>query len=205
MGFGRCVLYAVTISLACLMACQGHNPPKSILPSDICLRPGDIVFRRGMGLTSHTVIAVDRGGRYSHVGIVADSCGTPVIIHAVPGEPDFEGDVDRVKMTTPEEFFLSCNADIGEICRLQDKLKAVCASEIALQLYHRHIEFDHDYDDRDTTRMYCSELVVFALTRAGYDMSSLKHHDVMLPIIQVSCIFPSDIYALPFLKSIAAF
>lgn len=205
MGFDKRLLCAVMAFLACLMACQRQDSPKSILPIDVCLRPGDIVFRRGMGLTSHAVLAADRDGRYSHVGIVADSCGMSVIVHAVPGEPDFEGDVDRVKMTMPEEFFSSSHASIGEVCRLKDTVRAALVSEIAIQLYRRHIEFDHDYDDQDTTRMYCSELVEFALTRAGYDMGAFKHREVALPVMRTRCIFPSDIYHLPFLESIQKF
>ena len=37
-------------------------------------------------------MAADRGGSYSHVGMVVDSCGVMMVVHAVPDEPDYEGD-----------------------------------------------------------------------------------------------------------------
>ena len=59
------------------------------------LRSGDIVFRQGSGLTSRIVQKADKNGIYSHVGIVLrDKNGDCLVIHAVPGEPDFKGDVD---------------------------------------------------------------------------------------------------------------
>ena len=87
-----------------LWGCTDTQPPHCIMPDDCTLHTGDVVFRRGSGLTSRTVIALDEKGEYSHVGIVVDSAGVKMVVHAVPDEPDFEGDPDRVKMDTPEQF-----------------------------------------------------------------------------------------------------
>ena len=179
--------------------------PTSLLPQDAELRPGDVVFRRGEGLTSQVVLVADREGEYSHTGIVVDSCGTLLIVHAVPGEPDFEGDPDRVKADRPERFFSSTYATIGEVCRPADSAIAVKAAEIAWQAYKRHTLFDHDYDDEDTTRLYCTELVAYAFSRAGQDIVEGRGHHINLPILQTDCVFPSDIYASEFLKTVIQF
>lgn len=47
----------------------------TIFPAGCELKTGDIVFRRGGGISSHAVMMADRNGRYSHVGIVVDSAG----------------------------------------------------------------------------------------------------------------------------------
>lgn len=174
----------------------------SILPSGVVLKPGDVVFRRGGGVASRVVLAVDRKGNYSHTGIVVDSCGVMMIVHSVPDEPDFEGDIDRVKMDSPDRFFSSQYAVIGEVCRPVDSVLALKASHIAFQVYRRGVAFDHDYDESDTTRMYCTELLEYAFVRAGCSLAGDRRHDVSLPFLHTRCILPSDIYCSPLLRSV---
>ncbi len=156
------------IFTAFMLASCGEKEQRSILPEGCELRAGDVVFRRGSGLTSRAVLAADRNGAYSHIGIVVDSCGVMMVVHAVPGEPDYEGDPDRVKMDTPQRFFSSMNARIGEVKRLcGDSATAARAARFAMEVYRRGTLFDHDYDDSDTTKMYCCELVDFVYRKPG--------------------------------------
>lgn len=182
--------------------CSETGTPRCILPEDCTLHTGDLVFRRGGGVTSHTVIALDKKGEYSHVGIVVDSAGVKMVVHAVPDEPDFEGDPDRVKMDSPETFFSSIHARLGEVCRPKDSLVACRTAEEAMKVYLRHTLFDHAYDDSDTTRMYCTELVVHAFRKAGVELVGEKRHDVDIPILKMECIFPSDLLESDYLESV---
>lgn len=175
------------------------------MPASVKLHSGDVVFRRGMSLTSHAVIAADAQGNYSHVGIVVDSAGKKMIVHAVPGEPDFDGDVDRVKMDVPEKFFSSEYASKGEVCRPTDETMAAKAAQTALRLYNKRVLFDDDFDDSDTTKMYCTELIVYAFKHAGTDISEGRRHKVDIPIIKADCILPSDIHSSPYLRKIIMF
>ena len=43
---------------------------------------------------------------YSHVGILKQIDNEWFVIHAVPDEPDFEGDTDRVKTDPLSRFFV---------------------------------------------------------------------------------------------------
>ena len=194
----------LTVFLGAISACQNERT-HSMLPTDVTLKAGDVVFRSGRGIASLVVVAADLGGSYSHVGIVVDSCGVPMIVHAVPDEPDFDGDTDRVKMDSPDKFFGSERTTKGEICRPQDSIRAARAAGAALQVYRRGVLFDHDYDDSDTTRMYCTELVVYALQRAGFDLSSLPRQRVSLPVVKSDCVMPSAIHGLPFLTTVTEF
>ncbi len=196
-------LAAILVTVTMVGACSDNVAPRCILPADCILQTGDVVFRRGSGVTSRTVIALDQKGEYSHVGIVVDSAGVKMVVHAVPGEPDFEGDPDRVKMDTPETFFSSFYAQLGEVCRPKDFLSAVRAAEEALKVYRRHTLFDHDYDDSDTTRMYCTELVVHAFRKAGVELVGEERHRVNVPILEVECMFPSDLLNSDYLESVA--
>lgn len=84
------------------------------------LREGDVVFRRGGGLVSRAVLAADRGGVYSHVGVVARVAGALMVVHVVPGEPDSLGVQDVMKIETPLEFFAPRKAGRGAVMRLRD-------------------------------------------------------------------------------------
>ena len=177
----------------------------SILPQDVVLQTGDVVFRRGGGLTSRIVLTADRSGQYSHVGIVVDSCGIPMIVHAVPGEHDSATDIDRVKMDTPERFFSCMHASTGLVCRPIDSCVARHAASIAMEVYRCGVAFDHEYDDADTTRMYCTELIEYAFSRAGHSLAENRRHVVHLPFLETKCIMPSDIFESAFLVPVITF
>jgi hypothetical protein len=154
------------------------------------------VFRLGVGFMSRTVLEFDNNGLYSHVGIVVDSAGYKMVVHAVPNEHDSDDDVDRVRMDTPEKFFGIDRASVGEVRRCVDSVAAVRASVYALKLYKRGILFDHSYDINDSTRMYCTELVNFAYSKAGLPLFTGKQHFLGIQIADIdSCVFPSDLYA----------
>ena len=191
----------------CLFAisCSDKNGGRTILPDDLVLADGDVVFRRGSGMMSHTVVAAD-GGKYSHVGIVVDSAGVKMIVHAVPDEPDFPGDTDRVKMESPRKFFSTINADVGEVMRHADKNVARVAAREALRLYRCGILFDHDYNDNDSTKLYCCELVERAYLCAGVSLAGHRRHDFNVPGFHFEhVIMPSDIYESSLLRTIARF
>lgn len=199
------ILLPATLLLwtAVLWSCVGSesSPAHSIMPDSCTLRTGDVVFRRGSGLTSRTVLALDKQGEYSHVGIVVDSAGVKMVVHAVPDEPDYEGDPDRVKMDAPARFFSSVHAQMGEVCRPRDSIMARKAATAALEVYRRHTLFDHGYDDADTTRMYCTELVVHAFSKAGVALVGAERHHVDLPFLKMECLFPSDVLRSDYLES----
>ena len=196
------------LAFLCILLCACSDIDsgfKCILPEGAELKTGDVVFRRGGGFTSQAVLAADRNGNYSHIGIVVEEGGEMMIVHAVPGEPDFDGDVDRVKMDTPERFFSSEYASIGEICRPIDSMTAINAAVEAYRVYKRNVLFDHDYNDADTTKMYCTELVVHAFKKAGITLIGPERHEVRLPIVNINCIVPSDIHESPYLKTVLTF
>ena len=202
------VWVAVIVAMLFFSACSGGRGKVAgnIMPEGLILREGDVVLRCGGGLTSHAVMLADNNGAYSHVGIVVDSAGTKMIVHAVPDEPDFEGDVDRVKMDSLGRFFSSVYADKGEVLRHKDARVAARAAHYALAIYHRKTLFDHDYDTSDTTRLYCSELVENAYRKAGVSLADKRRHDYNVPGFSVmQVITPSDLYASPLLVSIIKF
>lgn len=175
-------------------ACCDRRPQThSILPAGITLKAGDVVLRCGYGFMSNAVLAADSGGTYSHIGIVVDSCGHPMIAHAVPGEPDFEGDKDRVKLDRPSVFYGEDRAKAGCVLRCKDSVAAGRAAVKAYKLYKQGMLFDHLFNTNDSTRMYCCEFIEDVYLSAGVSLTNGKRHDINLPgILLKGIILPSD-------------
>lgn len=192
--------------LLLFQACTKHGNDSSILPPETRLEAGDLVLRRGNGLVSRAVLAVDRGCTYSHIGMVVDSGGMLMIAHAVQREPDFDGDKDRVKLETADNFFASDRALAGCILRCKDAGAAKAASRKALELYEKGTLFDHLYDSQDPGRMYCSEFIEYAYSSAGRPLAAGKRHDIHLPGITLrNVILPSDFLKSPYVRCVSRF
>jgi len=187
----------------CMLACSGGSGVQSgtIFPQDVTLTPGDVVFRRGSGVTSHAVLIAEKGGAYSHVGIVVDSAGVPMVVHAVP----YEDDEDRVKMESPQDFFAAMRAQDGAVYRHGDSDVARQAAEAAVRVYRRGVLFDHSYDDSDTTKMYCTELVVFAYGKTSKPLSGIRSRHLHLVGFESDCILPSALLECKDFKKVTTF
>lgn len=171
----------------------------------IRFQKGDIVFREGRGWESRIIQMMNPHGKYTHAGIVTDSGSTWMVIHAVPNEPDYEGDVDRVKMEPVTAFFDQSRAIHGEVKRIDDTDKAQKAASVAFRLYRQHTPFDHAYDDTDSTRMYCTELVDFAFRKAGINLTDKQDRRNGFTGFTGNYLFPSDLCESPYLTSIFKF
>ena len=178
-----------TIGWSC--GSTGDDDNVSIFPDSVDLRAGDLAFRCGGSFDSRAVMIADHGGNFSHVGVVVDDNGTKMIVHAVPDEPEFNGDVDRVKMETPQKFFIRKNAIYGQISRYPDSVVAKKAGEIALQVYRRGTLFDSEFNLDDTTRMYCTELILYSFDRAGAPLKIKPRHKAQW--MDYQSVMPSDI------------
>lgn len=206
MGNVKGLIIIATISLAMCSCNRTEDAPHCILREASILKEGDIVMRRGTGITSRVVTAADGGADFSHCGIVVCHNGRTMIVHAVPDEPDYEGDVDRVKMESARKFFSSINASKGCVLRCNDREVAQASANVAKGIFYRKTLFDHDYNDMDTTKMYCSELVVYAYKKAGKMIIGKGRHNINMPGLHFShVIFPSDILKSKDLKRIADF
>lgn len=185
--------YIILISVACLITGCREKHVYTLYKGQE-LKVGDIVLRCGSGMTSRAVQIADGGGCYSHVGIVVDSAGTLMIVHAVPYEHEDPKDEETVKMETPEVFFSSMRTSNGRIMSCNDSTMAREAAQVAMGIYRKGILFDHNYDTSDTTRMYCSELVEYAYKKGtGISITENARHNVNLPVFTYkNVILPSD-------------
>ncbi len=158
------------------------------------LHEGDLLFRRGIGVLGRAVVATDDEGRFSHVGIAVKIDNQWKVVHAVPDEPDFEGDFDRVKCEPIESFYSEFRAGNGAVYRLDapaDKIEIAVAN--AIRISNEKRPFDHDYNLGDTTAMYCTELVEYVFGLSGVPMSEGRQTHVNFPSMTGDYIMPSDL------------
>ena len=169
----RALLMAVVVMMA-MTACSVRVDDGGTVRDDVpldSLRDGDLALRQGTGLDSEAVLRLDSaGGQYSHIGIVVNDNGKWKVVHAVPGES--RDGIDRVKIEPIDTFFLSTRAAHGAVMRLRG-CSAVAAREAAQSASRLvGVPFDYNYNWQDTTRLYCTQLIVVAYSSAGIDLLS---------------------------------
>ena len=169
----RALLMAVVVMMA-MTACSVRVDDGGTVRDDVpldSLRDGDLALRQGTGLDSEAVLRLDSaGGQYSHIGIVVNDNGKWKVVHAVPGES--RDGIDRVKIEPIDTFFLSTRAAHGAVMRLRG-CSAVAAREAAQSAARLvGVPFDYNYNWQDTTRLYCTQLIVVAYSSAGIDLLS---------------------------------
>ena len=186
-------------------SCCDSNTQYSPVFSEDTLHEGDVVFRRGRSMVSRFILVADNDGNYSHIGIIVYHDNKWKVIHAVPGEPDYEGDKDRVKMDDVTVFFKDEYAKSGAIMRFNNDSIAQNAATRALAIYERVTLFDHQYNLEDSTQMYCTEMIHFVFDKSGIDLTEGRRSRINAPALSGTYIFPSDIERNPRLKLIDSF
>jgi len=186
-------IYIICLSGLFSSCHKAAQHPCFSFPQEIPLYEGDIVFRQGRSIASQAVLSADRAGYYSHIGIVVMYNDKWQVVHAVPDEPDFEGDTDRVKMDELGIFFSRERANSGALMRVTNNVLAKEAAKKALDIFHRKVLFDHKYDLKDTLEMYCTELVYHVYNLQDMDLTEGRRSKVAIPGYRGTYIFPSDI------------
>lgn len=159
------------------------------------LKEGDILFRKGNSSKTRAVMMADTDGIYSHVGIAVAKGSELMVVHITPGER-YEGETeDYIKMEKIEHFFSPKLASKGAFARFQDSIQCSQeAAKFAKVLFEKKITFDHDYNWKDSSKMYCTELLWYVFQMAGRDITNGRRSEIRgFPLYSGEYIFPSDI------------
>ncbi|MBO4489459.1 MAG: hypothetical protein J5741_07405 [Bacteroidales bacterium] len=205
-GRNGVVLFSTFLFFCLLLTGCGRKATveEFVMPDSLQLQTGDLVFRVGTSKESRTVVTLDRQSLYSHIGMVVYAGGRWRVLHAVPNERASKQEKDSVKLEPIEVFFRSDRATKGCVCRYplspDDTLRL---KQRALDLYHRQLVFDTNFDDQDTNAFYCTELVCFLYQQTlGVDLAeSRKHHIPAFP----DMVFCSDVLRNPQLQEVFSF
>lgn len=134
------------------------------------LRDGDVVFRRGVGWISNSVLALDENASYSHVGIVVRAGDSVFVIHVEPKTDTGLGHAVREPIT---EFLSERKASAAAVYRIPEESRqsAARAARMAMEYANRSAPFDDRFDANTSSAVYCTELVWRAYREAGQDLA----------------------------------
>lgn len=197
------ILILLSLFLPAFWSCNDNSKSEKRDFSQLIslLEEGDLLFRRGTGVVGHIVTSMDRNGNFSHVGIVVKSREDWCVVHAVPHEPEFEGDFDRVKCEKLDNFVGRYpKAVVGLYRPMIEPQQVDIAVRNALRLSQKQVCFDHDYTLEDTTELYCTELIEYVYSLAGVSISEGRRSEVTL--FPQKGIMPSDLTESSLLKPI---
>lgn len=199
-----CTFWAVVLACA-LTQCTQEIKREVDLPLD-SFQAGDIIFRRGESIASRVVIYNDPQGEYSHVGMIVESDSGLVAVHALPGTHPTQPGEDLVRAESIEDFFAPENATYGKVMRLPlDSTQCATLSRMALEKVVQNTEFDHDYDNSDTTKLYCTELLQLLYSHIGIDLSEGRFKRISIPGVNADVIMPSDVHQNKLLTTVYSF
>jgi hypothetical protein len=137
------------------------GPPMELLD-------GDIVFRRGVDVIGRMVLGYGDRARFSHVGMVVRVAGQTLVVHALPETP---GDEGGVRVERLGSFSSPQRAEEVGYYRL-GRLTPEQRREIhRFLLEHVGAPFDLRFEYSTDDSMYCTELVLKALAKAGVDVA----------------------------------
>ncbi len=131
------------------------------------LRSGDIVLRMGYGLVS-TMLENSSGGMgVSHCGIVTGESPGFNIIHSISSDL---ADEDGVQECTLSEFVRCAKPGsfVAVRCLVADADRIV---HHAARYLEQRVPFDMLFDIRDSSKIFCSELIYLSILNAsGYSI-----------------------------------
>ena len=186
------MLKPVLISLLVLLAGCASPVEERVFPLEE-MAEGDLAFRCGQGLFSRIVTTAESEGVYSHIGLLVRDEGDWKIAHAVPGEKEFKGDFDRVKLEDLYVFFSADRAMRGCLVHtglVRESAKALELCRQAILSARDSVRFDNDYSLEDSSKVYCTEFVWRLFRRQGIDLAEGRcrqfntlylNGDVLLP------------------------
>lgn len=141
----------------------GCNSPEaktteSLHYSTFQLKSGDIILRKSFGLISEIVVAkLQDSIDVSHCGIIyIDSVGDFQVIHSLSKKIS---DTDGVQICTLEHFMEDSKLETVRVVRFKIGSTSTIASK-ALYYLQQRVPFDEQFNIKDTTAFFCSELPI---------------------------------------------
>lgn len=141
-----------------------NRPNDSLTAEEIAmLRQGDILLRQGYGAVSDFIADfLEEKYTVTHCGfVVRPTADSVLILHTVSNEYS-EG-----MLIEPLADYLS-NSQLGSLAAVRPKFSEEVkakALEQAFDLLRRKVKFDMEFDDRDSSKLYCVEMVRNAYER----------------------------------------
>ena len=138
------------------------------------LRSGDIVLRMGYGVVSALLESSSGGMGVSHCGILTGEAPDFTVIHSISAELS---EMDGVQTCPLSEFVRGAKQGsfVAVRCRVAEAEDMVRHANRYLQ---QRIPFDLTFDIRDSSKIFCSELLYLSILNAsGYPIFDTEKMD----------------------------
>lgn len=185
----------LTLALGCVAACRNAKQTSPAFP-DLPysqMRTADLIFRTGTGIYSQMLNMHSDSVLYSHVGLLVDLDSSWFVVHAVPKELDGPDDFERVKLEPLDSFLTHSrctHASFVHTCL--PRTDRVVAR--ALKYARDSVRFDNEFDLKDSTEVYCTELIWRLFMIEGIDLSEGRRSYSVMPMFKgAGCIAPDDL------------
>ena len=166
------------------------------------LKDGDVIFRRGTSFVSNMVLMADEKSPYSHTGIIKIIDSAFYVIHSVPAEKLGEEDITKLELLA--NFLCRDRSTAVAIYRLKNQNATIsgCAANLAYRFAEQKIPFDSNFNLKDDSRLYCTELVWKSYLLAGIDLIDNEFEEINIPFSKGPYILPGTLLKSKHLKPI---
>ncbi len=151
------------------------------------LTDGDLAFRTGRDVMARMVLSQGESPRFSHVGVVVRQSDGVFVVHALPNDVGNKGGV----LIEPLSQFASPENALDNGFYRVIGIDAISRQKIRTYVLRQIGKpFDDEFKYSDDANIYCTELVLKAVTTGGIDiLTSIDHVSVMT---LAEPIFPPD-------------
>lgn len=171
---------------------QRVNNPYNKRETDSCiqlLQTGDLVLRRGDDMTSYMLSKLNlRDKTWSHCGLVVIENDEPYVYHSIGGEDNPD---EKMKRETAAQWFSPANNHSFAVYRYDmDDTTILKLTQQIHSYYNSGIMFDMDFDLNTDDRLYCSEMIYKAISKATADSTYIAiQHSYGRDIIGIDNLF----------------
>ena len=146
------------------------------------IKEGDILLRQGLGpLSTHIVDFMNEKNKLSHCGIVCKINNQLKVVHCISEE--LSG-INGVQTQSINEFFSDvADSNVAIVRPKLDSLEKTKFVKEANRFLNKKIKFDNYFDFKDTSTMYCSEMVYYSYrnctSKNPFEFKETKHVSLM--------------------------
>lgn len=136
------------------------------------LQHGDILLRRGFGMVSNFIADfLKEEYEVTHCGfVVLEGLDEPHILHTIS-----DGDIDGIYLEPLSDFVAaSYDSSLALVRAVGDSTQRYAVVKHCLNYMQREIPFDMRFDHKDSSKMYCVEMMWYAFERV-YGRDLLPH------------------------------
>lgn len=127
-----------------------------------------VVLRMGAGAQSRLLAGINRREqRFSHCGIVVMEGAYPFVYHCIGGEDNPDAHMRR---DSAQQFLSPAyNTAIAIVTYKPDSREQAALQNTVASIYHKSPAFDLQFDLGTDDKLYCTEFVYKAISRAWHD------------------------------------